>query len=198
MTAKSNDRRRAPRAPVLLSVQYETVASTEGAQTVDISRSGLFLGTKQPLPVGTQLELIIGESSRLKVRVQRVVEPDVAGNRTPGMGCLILEADDAATAALANEMAHAPAREVKVVLGGHWPAAVPLSPKHALPAYAAASATSSIKSKPAEAAHAAKGNGAPASEAKAAPQQAGADKKSKKDKKKQKGQKADLFAEKPE
>ena len=192
MTAKLNDRRRATRVPVLLSVHYETVASSEGAQTVDVSRSGLFLGTKDPLPVGTHLELRIGETSKVKVRVARVVEPDVGGQRTPGMGCAILEADDAATIAIAKELARTPAREVKVVLDGAWPAPVPLARRTRDARNGAAFA-----SKPSGAAtdHA---TAAESTEAATAVQAGGGDKRSKKDKKRQKGGKTDLFSEKPE
>jgi hypothetical protein len=125
MTAKPSDRRRAPRAPMLMSVEYESVGSTESAETIDVSRSGLFLGTRTPLPVGTELSVRLKPKGTLRVRVMRVVEGDPTSSRTPGMGVRILDSDETTTLALANHLARSPRRRVEVTLVGEWPAPVP-------------------------------------------------------------------------
>src|SRR5262245_61268880 len=91
MMRKTNERRRSPRAPVLMSVGYEADVVKGDAQAVDLSSAGLFLGTSNPLPVGTVLRLRFGAVS-LRVRVARVVEPGTP-RRTAGMGVAIVDID---------------------------------------------------------------------------------------------------------
>src|SRR5205823_3298652 len=95
MMRKTHERRRAPRAPVLMSVGYEADVLKGDAQAVDLSSAGLFLGTANPLPVGTVLRLSFGSVS-LRVRVARVVEPGAGpapAGRRPGMGVAIVDID---------------------------------------------------------------------------------------------------------
>jgi hypothetical protein len=120
MSPAGRDRRRADRAPVPMSVDYESSVTSGGAQTVDVSAGGLFLGSRDPLPVGTILRVRFGEAS-LRVRVARVVEPDAGSPRPPGMGCAILEADPAARKALEAHLAKRNRPRVPVSVDGPWP-----------------------------------------------------------------------------
>jgi hypothetical protein len=121
MMRKSHDRRRAPRTPVLMSVRYEGEVLSGGAEAVDVSPAGLFLGTREPLPVGTVLRLRIGEAP-LRVRVVRVVEGEGSG-RTRGMGVAILEIGPEARKALEQHLGKARPERVPVVVekGSRWP-----------------------------------------------------------------------------
>jgi hypothetical protein len=121
MIKKPSERRREPRAPFLMSVQFESSNLSGGAQTVDISSKGLFLGTRNPLPVGTLLNVHLGDA-RVRVRVARVVEADDALGVTPGMGCSILEADPEARRALRAHLARTDRPRVRVVpVVERWP-----------------------------------------------------------------------------
>lgn len=91
MTQKPNDRRRAPRAETLLSVQLEATAYSEDTKTVDASPTGLFVATRKPLPVASVVTLRLEGGVTLKARVARVVEADGSAARTPGMGLHVLE-----------------------------------------------------------------------------------------------------------
>ena len=112
MSQKSYDRRRAPRAETLLSVQLESVAYAEDTKTVDASPTGLFVSTRKPMPVGSLVSLRVEGGVTLKARVARVVEADGSMARTPGMGLAIVEGAEhlpALAAAGHAEVTRAPA-----------------------------------------------------------------------------------------
>ncbi len=93
------NKRRAERLENELSVTYRTVDGFISDWATNISRGGLFINSRDPLPVGTVVRLIISLPDtafpfHLAGRVVRVVAPDNAGNEAPGMGIEFIEADE--------------------------------------------------------------------------------------------------------
>jgi len=93
--------RRADRLQHELLVAYRTVDGFITDWAVNISKGGLFINTRNPLPVGTTVRLIIslpdGVSSfdfDLAGRVTRVNEFDNPSNQVPGMGVEFLDVDE--------------------------------------------------------------------------------------------------------
>lgn len=87
----NDPKRRAPRLHHEIPVAYRSVGSFLSDWATNISRGGLFINTKAPLPVGTAVKIIIqlpGESfpCRLDGRVARVTPFDNHANMVPGMG----------------------------------------------------------------------------------------------------------------
>nr|PZN16308.1 MAG: TIGR02266 family protein [Pseudomonadota bacterium] len=87
-----HERRRTPRAPIELKVEYKQKNTFFADYTRNISRGGTFIATDKPLPIGTEFSFALvvpgfEEPLRLRGRVARIVragEPD-AGSQ-PGMG----------------------------------------------------------------------------------------------------------------
>jgi type IV pilus assembly protein PilZ len=82
-----------------LLVAYRTVDTFVTDWAVNISRGGLFINTRSPLPVGTIVRLMISLPDAafpfdLKGRVIRVNEYDNPGNLVPGMGLEFMDVDD--------------------------------------------------------------------------------------------------------
>jgi len=86
------DRRRDPRAPIELKVEYKRLNSFFADYTRNISRGGTFIRTRRPLDVGTEFvfRLVVPRLSEpldLRGRVQWIVKPDeIDDEREPGMG----------------------------------------------------------------------------------------------------------------
>src|SRR3954451_1283832 len=81
---------RAPRLEYELPVAYRTVSGFVTDWAVNISRGGLFINTQKPLPVGTNVKLIVSLPGTefpfdLAGRVTRINETHVAPNQVPGM-----------------------------------------------------------------------------------------------------------------
>ena len=87
-----DDRRRAPRAPIELKVEYKRLNTFFADYTKNISRGGTFIGTEKPLPVGTEFVFALGvpvwsEPLRLRGKVIWVTIGSEATNANPaGMG----------------------------------------------------------------------------------------------------------------
>ena len=87
-----SDRRRHPRAPIELKVEYKRLNSFFADYTRNISRGGTFIRTKRPLDVGTEFvfRLVVPRLEKpleLHGRVQWVVTAEDADDeREPGMG----------------------------------------------------------------------------------------------------------------
>jgi type IV pilus assembly protein PilZ len=86
-----DDRRRAPRAPIELRVEYKRLNSFFADYTKNISRGGTFIATDKPLEVGTDFVFRLGvpgltEPLVLKGKVQWVVSKDQKSDRDVGMG----------------------------------------------------------------------------------------------------------------
>jgi type IV pilus assembly protein PilZ len=85
------NKRRAPRLHHEIPVAYRSVGSFLTDWATNISHGGIFINTKTPLAVGTDVKIIIqlpGASfpCRLDGRVARVTEFDNRANMVPGMG----------------------------------------------------------------------------------------------------------------
>ncbi|HUQ02002.1 MAG TPA: TIGR02266 family protein [Kofleriaceae bacterium] len=91
--ARAAERRAAPRVLVDLDVDYRSENTYLFASSRDISETGIFVRTIEPLPPGTQLNLRFGpddedEILELEGEVMWVnpYRPDALANLDPGMG----------------------------------------------------------------------------------------------------------------
>jgi uncharacterized protein (TIGR02266 family) len=87
----ADNRRRAVRLQHELPVAYRTVGSFLSDWATNISHGGLFINTRKPLPVGTEVKLIIQLPGAevpfdMTGRVTRVIEWSNSANVAPGMG----------------------------------------------------------------------------------------------------------------
>jgi len=94
-----DNKRRAERLHHDIPVAYRTVDGFITDWAVNISRGGLFINSRTPLPVGTIVRLIISLPDTafpfdLKGRVTRVCEYDNKSNEVPGMGVEFVDIDD--------------------------------------------------------------------------------------------------------
>jgi type IV pilus assembly protein PilZ len=89
------DRRGHPRTPIKLEVEYQRINTFFQDYACNISKGGMFIRTRKPLPVGTrfELKLVIPDLAKpLEINGQvrwRDTQDDVALNpekRYPGMG----------------------------------------------------------------------------------------------------------------
>lgn len=102
----SDNRRKHPRAPIALLVQYRfnTLEDFLAEYATNLSPGGMFIQTDAPSPVGTtiHLQFSLKDGSRLidgLARVARVVPHPTTGEPA-GMGVEFLEFDPAALAVL--------------------------------------------------------------------------------------------------
>ncbi len=94
------NKRRAARLHHEIPVAYRSVGSFLTDWATNISRGGLFINTRKPLPVGTAVKILVqlpGASfpHELGGRVTRVTEYDNRANMVPGMGVEFTDMDDA-------------------------------------------------------------------------------------------------------
>ncbi len=94
------NKRRAARLHHEIPVAYRTVGSFLTDWATNISRGGLFINTRKPLPVGTAVKILIqlpGASFPFQLggRVTRITEYDNRANMVPGMGVEFVDVDDA-------------------------------------------------------------------------------------------------------
>ena len=96
------DTRKDKRAPVSLKVRFKSATVDQFIEqySMDISRGGLFIKSKSPMPVGTLLkfEFQLKDESRLIQGVGRVVwmrmaEQSSEPDRPPGMGVKFIKMD---------------------------------------------------------------------------------------------------------
>jgi type IV pilus assembly protein PilZ len=98
-TDRPPKRRRANRLHHELLVAYQTVDGFITDWAVNISRGGIFINTRTPLPEGTTVRLIISLPDtafpfELAGRVARVCEFNNPANLVPGMGIEFVDVDD--------------------------------------------------------------------------------------------------------
>jgi type IV pilus assembly protein PilZ len=96
----ADNKRRAMRLHHEIPVAYRSVGSFLSDWATNISRGGLFINTRSPLPVGTDVRILVqlpGASFpfQLSGRVSRVTEFDNHANMVPGMGVEFTDVDDA-------------------------------------------------------------------------------------------------------
>jgi len=94
MNPSDADRRRAPRGPIRLRVDYERMNSFFADYTKNISKGGTFIKTARPLPIGTRFLFALSvpalsEPVQITGEVQwiRAATPAATGtDDEPGMG----------------------------------------------------------------------------------------------------------------
>lgn len=91
--------RRAARLHHEILVAYRTVDGFITDWAVNISKGGLFVNTRAPLPVGSQVRLIVSLPNAafpfdLQGKVSWVNEFDNASNLVPGMGIEFVDIDE--------------------------------------------------------------------------------------------------------
>lgn len=96
---KNSNKRRADRLHHELLVAYRTVDGFITDWAVNISKGGIFINTRSPLPVGTTVRLIVSLPDAafpfdLTGRVARVCEFDNPSNEAPGMGIEFVDVDE--------------------------------------------------------------------------------------------------------
>ena len=97
--ADPENKRGAARLHHELPVAYRSVGSFLTDWATNISQGGLFINTRKPLPVGTDVKILIqlpgaAFPHELHGRVARVTEFDHAANMVPGMGVEFTGVDD--------------------------------------------------------------------------------------------------------
>jgi uncharacterized protein (TIGR02266 family) len=95
------ERRRSPRTPVVVRVEYETVDEMFSEFTRNVNEGGLFIETERPLAVDEQVQLLFrlpGSPDPIKAsgRVSWVSPGD--GSAPPGMGIVFESLDQEARA----------------------------------------------------------------------------------------------------
>jgi len=98
--ADPDNKRIANRLHHELPVSYRSVGSFLSDWATNISHGGLFINTRKPLPVGTDVKILIQLPGaafpyELHGRVARVTEFDNAANMVPGMGIQFMAVDEA-------------------------------------------------------------------------------------------------------
>ena len=94
------NKRRAARLHHEIPVAYRSVGSFLTDWATNISRGGLFINTRKPLPVGTPVKILVQLPGapfpfQLSGRVTRITEYDNRANMVPGMGVEFTDVDDA-------------------------------------------------------------------------------------------------------
>src|SRR3954469_10185620 len=103
MDPSDSDRRRAPREPIRLRVEYQRMNEFFADYTKNISKGGTFIKTTRPLQVGSRCQFALclpalPEPLLLEGEVTWVLGPEDAKERDsePGMGVRFVFQDDAA------------------------------------------------------------------------------------------------------
>jgi type IV pilus assembly protein PilZ len=91
MAIIDDNKRRATRLHHEIPVAYRSVGSFLTDWATNISQGGLFINTRNPLAVGTEVRILIqlpgeSEAAALDGRVTRVTAYDNQQNMVPGMG----------------------------------------------------------------------------------------------------------------
>src|SRR5688572_32312486 len=101
----SDDRRREPREPVVLMVDYDGVDDLVGDYTENLSTGGTFIHTARELEIGTEVQLVLSFPGLVNpipldgvVRWARGRGPDAA---EPGVGIQFVRMDEATRTQLA-------------------------------------------------------------------------------------------------
>lgn len=94
-----DNKRKALRLHHEIPVAYRTVGSFLTDWATNISRGGLFINTRKPLPVGTDVKILVQLPGtafpyQLEGRVTRVTEFDNHANMVPGMGVEFTSVDE--------------------------------------------------------------------------------------------------------
>jgi type IV pilus assembly protein PilZ len=95
----TENKRRAARLHHEIPVAYRSVGSFLTDWATNISHGGLFINTRKPLPVGTDVKILIQLPGaafpyQFEGRVTRVSEFDNRANMVPGMGVQFTDVDE--------------------------------------------------------------------------------------------------------
>ena len=95
----AENKRKATRLHHELMVAYRTVGSFLTDWATNISQGGLFINTRKPFPVGTEVRILIqlpgaALPHHLNGRVKRVSEFDNHANQVPGMAVEFTDVDE--------------------------------------------------------------------------------------------------------
>ncbi len=95
----ADNKRRATRLHHEIPIAYRSVGSFLSDWATNISQGGLFINTRKPLPVGTEVRLLVQLPGaafpfQLSGRVMRVTEFDNHANMVPGMGVAFTDVDE--------------------------------------------------------------------------------------------------------
>ncbi len=95
-----DNKRRAVRLHHEIPVAYRSVGSFLTDWATNISRGGMFINTRKPLQVGTDVKILVQLPGKkfpfeLAGRVTRVTEFDNHANMVPGMGVEFTSVDEA-------------------------------------------------------------------------------------------------------
>jgi uncharacterized protein (TIGR02266 family) len=106
----ADNKRRAQRLHHEIPVAYRSVGSFLTDWATNISQGGLFINTRKPLPVGTEVRVLVqlpGASFpfQLEGRVSRVTEFDNHANMVPGMAVEFTSVDAAQRAQIESFVA---------------------------------------------------------------------------------------------
>ncbi len=98
MTEATANKRRARRLQHELPVAYRSVGSFLTDWATNISQGGMFINTRAPLPVGTQVKILIQLPMLefplgLSGKVTRVTALDAGPRTVPGMGIQFTDVD---------------------------------------------------------------------------------------------------------
>ncbi len=98
MNDGSDNKRRARRLEHELPVAYRSVGSFLTDWATNISHGGMFINTRTPLPIGTDVKILLQLPMlefpvALSGRVTRVAEFDNQSNVVPGMGIQFTDVD---------------------------------------------------------------------------------------------------------
>ncbi len=93
------NKRKAIRLHHEIPVAYRSVGSFLTDWATNISRGGLFINTRKPLPVGTNVKILVQLPGKafpyhFEGRVTRVTEFDNHANMVPGMGVEFTSVDE--------------------------------------------------------------------------------------------------------
>ncbi len=103
LPVSAEEKRAGPRLEHPILVAYRSAERFLSDFGTNISRSGVFVNTKDPQPVGTRVRLLVSlpeheAPTEIEGRVVRVVEP--GGSEAPGMGIEFIDLPDATRARL--------------------------------------------------------------------------------------------------
>ena len=105
------DRRKDPRAPIELKVEYKRLNAFFADYSKNISHGGTFIATDRPLPIGTEFifKLIVPTVEKplsVKGKVHWIVTPEQAAeDQEPGMGIGFIYDSEAERKLIENEVA---------------------------------------------------------------------------------------------
>ena len=112
-----DERRREPRAPLMLMVEYDGIDALIGDYTENLSQGGTFVATNQILPIGTDVELQLSFPGLLEPVTVHGVVRWTQHEEPMGIGIEFLQSpkNDKAHALLARIVQRAPEIQARVI-----------------------------------------------------------------------------------